>query len=81
MKRKLVHSVLLCIQSVDEKQSLEDNETQHIELFIVTYEDERVLAKEVVHRLQPFERNKTKLIQVVFDPKGRELVSSCGKIK
>jgi len=31
--------------------------------------------------LQPLEKNKSKYIQVVFDPRGRELVSSYGKIK
>jgi len=35
----------------------------------------------VLHGLQPLERNKTKFIKVIFDPGGRELVSSCGKIK
>jgi len=49
-----------------EKQSLEDNEIQHMKLFVVTYEDERVLAREVLHGLQPLKRNKTKFIQVVF---------------
>jgi len=39
LKSKLVHSALLCNQSSDEKQSLEDNETQCMELFVVTYED------------------------------------------
>ena len=80
LKRKLIHSALLCMQSAEEKQSLEDNEAQHMELFVVTHEDEGVLAREVLHGMQPLERNKTKFIQVVFDPGGRELVSSCGKI-
>ena len=40
-----------------------------------------VLAGEVFHGLQPLEANKTKSIQVVFDPGGREIVSSCAKIK
>ena len=80
LKRKLVHSALLCIQSIEEKQSLEGNETERMELFVVTYEDVGVLAREALHGMQPYERNKTKFIQVVFDPGGRELVSSCGKI-
>ena len=40
-----------------------------------------VLAREVFHGLQPLERNKYEYIQVEFDLGGRELVSSCGKIK
>jgi len=40
-----------------------------------------VLAREVLHGLQPLERNKYEYIQVEFDPGGRELVSSCGKMK
>jgi len=40
-----------------------------------------VLAREVLHALQPLERNKYEYIQVDFDPGGRELVSSCGKMK
>jgi len=35
----------------------------------------------VLHRLQPLERNKYEYIKVEFDFGGRELVSSCGKIK
>jgi len=35
-----------------------------------------VLARKVLHRLQPLESNK---YQVEFNPGGRELVSSCGK--
>ena len=38
-----------------------------------------VLAREVLHGLQPLEKNKYEYIQVEFDPRGRE--SSCGKIK
>jgi len=48
---------------------------------LVTYKDEGVLARKVLHELQPLERNKTKFIQVAFDLGGRELVSSCEKIK
>jgi len=40
-----------------------------------------VLAREVLHILQPLEMNKYEYNQVEFDPRGRELVSSCGKIK
>jgi len=40
-----------------------------------------VLKREVLHGLQPLERNKYEYIQVEFDPGGRELVSSCGKMK
>jgi len=73
LKRKLVHSVLFCIQSTDEKQSLQ---TQHMELFVVTHECGVVLAREVLHGLQPLERNKYEFIQVICDPRGRELASS-----
>jgi len=38
-----------------------------------------VLAREVLHGLQPLERNKTKSIQVAFDLGGREIVSSCAQ--
>jgi len=40
-----------------------------------------VLAREVLHGLQPLERNETKYIQVASDPGGREIVSSCAQIK
>jgi len=33
-----------------------------------------VLARDVLHGLQPLERNKYEYIQVEFDPGGRELV-------
>ena len=75
LKRKLVHSALLCIWSADEKQI---RQTQCMELFIVTYQGGVVLAKKVLHELQPMESNK---YQVEFDLRGRKLVSSCGKIK
>jgi len=52
-----------------------------MELFIVTYQGGVVLAREVLHGLQPLESNKFEYIQVEFDLGGRELVSSCGKIK
>jgi len=70
--------LLLCIWSANEKQICQ---TQRMELFIVTNRGGVVLAREVLHGLQPMERNKYKYIQVEFDPGGRELVSSCGKIK
>ena len=79
LKRKVVHNALLCIWSTDEHQI---RQTQGMELFIVTYQGRWVvLAREVLHALQPLERNKYEYIQVDFDPGGRELVSSCGKMK
>jgi len=78
VKRKLVHNVLLCISSADEKRI---RQTQRMKLFIVTYQGEVVLAREVLHGLQPPERNQYEYIEVEFDSGGRELVSSCGKIK
>ena len=47
-----------------------------MELFILIYQGGVVLARKVLHRLQPLESNK---YQVEFNPGGRELVSSCGK--
>jgi len=80
LKRNLVHNALLCIWSVDEQQI---RQTQRMELLIVTYKGTCgvVSAKEVLHGLQPLERNKYECIQVEFDLGGRELVSSCGKMK
>jgi len=78
LKRKLVHNALLCIWSTDENQICQ---TQRMELFIVSYQGEVVLAREVLHGLQPLEMNKYEYNQVEFDPRGRELVSSCRKIK
>ena len=40
-----------------------------------------LLPSNVIDGLQPLERNKDEYIQIEFDPGGRELVSSCGKIK
>ena len=40
-----------------------------------------VLAREVLHGLQPLERNETKSIQVASDLRGLEIVSSCAQIK
>jgi len=80
LKRKLIHNALLHIWSADEQQI---RQTQRMEFFIVTYQGTCVvvLAREVLHRLQPLERNKYEYIQVEFDPGGRELVSSCGEMK
>jgi len=78
LKRKLVHSALLCIWSTDEEQI---RQTQRMELCIVTYEGGVVLAVKVLHELQPLERNKDEYTQIEFDPGGRELVSSCGQVK
>jgi len=65
LKRKLVHSALLCIWSVDEKQI---RQTQRMKLFIVTYQGGVVLAGKVLHGLQPLERKKDEYIQIQFDP-------------
>jgi len=78
LKTKLFHCALLCIWCADEMQI---RQTQHMELFIVTYQGGVVLARKVLHGLQPLERNTDEYIQVEFDPAGRELVSSCGEIK
>ena len=78
LKRKLFQSALLCIWSADEMQI---RQTQHMKLFIVTYQGGEVLARKVLQGLQPLERNKDEYIQVEFDPGGRELVSCCGEIK
>ena len=75
LKRKLVHSALLCIWSVDKKQI---RQTQCMELFIVTYQGGVLLPRNVIDGLQPLKSNK---YQVEFDPGRRELVSTCEKIK
>ena len=75
LKRKLVHSALLCIWSVDKKRICQ---TQSIELFIVTYQGGVLLPRNVIDGLQPLESNK---YQVEFDPGGRELVSTFENIK
>ena len=75
LKRKLVHSDLLCIWSVDKKQICQ---TQCIQLFIVTYQGGVLLPRNVIDGLQPLESNK---YQVEFDPGRKELVSTCEKIK
>jgi len=48
VKRKLVHSALLCIWSVDKKQI---RETQSMELFIVTYQVWVLLPRNVIDGL------------------------------
>jgi len=75
LKRKLVHSSLLCNWSVDKKQI---RQTQCMKLFIVTYQGRVLLPTNVIDRLQPLESNKYK---VEFDLGGRELVSTSEKIK
>jgi len=75
LKRKLVHSALLCIWFVDKKQICQ---TQCMELFIVTYQGGVLLPRNVIGGLQPLEYNK---YQVEFDLGRRELVSTCEKIK
>ena len=75
LKRKLVHSALLCFWSVDKKQI---RQTQYMELFIVTYEGGVLLPKNVIDGLQPLESNK---YQVEFDPGRRDLVSTSDKNK
>jgi len=49
-----------------------------MELFIVTYQGGVLLPSLVIDGLQPLETNK---YQVEFHPGGRELVSTCEKIK
>jgi len=49
-----------------------------MELFIVTYEGGVLLPRNVIDGLQQLESNK---YQVEFDPRRRELVSACEKIK
>ena len=49
-----------------------------MELFIVTYQGGILLPRNVIDGLQPLETNK---YQVEFGPGGRELVSTCEKIK
>jgi len=75
LKRKLVHSALFCIWSVDKKQI---RQTQCMELFIVTYRGRVLLPRNVIDGLQPLKSNK---YQVEFYPGRRELVSTWEKIK
>ena len=75
LKRKLVHSALSCIWSVDKQQI---RQTQRMEWFIITYQGGVLLPWNVIDGSQPLESNK---YQVEFDPGRRELVSTCEKIK
>ena len=75
LKRKLVHSALSCIWSVDKKQI---RQTQCMELFIVTHQGGVLLPRNVIDGLQPLESNK---YQVEFDLARGELVSTCEKNK
>jgi len=75
LKRKLVHSALFCIWSVDKKHV---RRTQCMQLFIATYQGGVLLPRNVMDGMQPLESNK---YQVEFDPRRRELVSTCKKIK
>jgi len=75
LKRKLVHSALSCIWSVDKKQI---RQTQCMELFIITYHGGVLLPRNVIDGMQPLESNK---YEVKLDPGIRELVSTCEKIK
>ena len=68
LKRKLVHTALLCISSVDMKQI---RQTQCMELFIVTYQGGVLLPRNIIDELQLLESKK---YQVEYDPGGRELV-------
>jgi len=75
LKRKLVHSALLCVWCIDKKQI---RQTQCMELFIVTYQGGVLLPRNVIDGLQPLESNT---YQVEFGPGRRELVSTCEKLK
>ena len=75
LKRKFVHSALICFWSFDKKQI---RQTQCMELFIFTYQGGVMLPRNVIDGLQPLESNK---YQVEFHPERRELVSTCEKIK
>ena len=75
LKRKLVHSALWCIWSVDKKQICQ---TQRMEWFIITYQGWVLLPWNVIDGRQPLESKK---YQVEFDPGRRELVSTSEKIK
>jgi len=75
LKRNLVYSALFCIWSFDKKQI---RQTQCMELFTVTYQGGVLLPRNVIDGLQPLENNK---YQVEFDPRRRELVLTCEKIK
>ena len=46
LKRKVFHSALLCIWTANEMQI---RQTQHMELFIVTYKGGVVLERKLLH--------------------------------
>jgi len=75
LKRELVRSAFLRIWSVDKKHI---RQSKCMELFGVTYQGGVLLPRSVIDGLQPLESNK---YQVEFGPGGRELVSTCEKIK
>jgi len=52
LKRKFIHSALLCIWSVDKKKI---RQTQCMELFTVTYQGGVLLPTNVIDGLQPLE--------------------------
>ena len=58
LKRKLVHSALLCIGSVDKKQI---RQTQCMELFIVTYQGGVLLPRNVIDDCNHWKVTNTKL--------------------
>jgi len=55
LTRRLAHSALLCIWSVDKKQI---RQTKCMELFIVTYHGVVLLPRNVIDGLQQLESNK-----------------------
>jgi len=59
LKRKLVHNAFVMHLVADEKQICQ---TQRMELFIITNRGGVVLARGVLHGLQPLERNKYEYI-------------------
>jgi len=75
LKRELVRSAFLRIWSVDKKHI---RQSKCMELFGVTYQGGVLFPRSVIDGLQPLESNK---YQVQFGPGGRELVSTCEKIK
>jgi len=64
LRRKLVHSALLCIWSVNKKQI---RQTQCMELFIVTYQGGVLLPRNVIDGLQPLESNKYQVEEGGYD--------------
>ena len=63
LKRKLVHSALSCIWSVDKKRI---RQTQRMELFIVTYQGGVLLPRNVIDGLQPFTTPKMSIDSAFF---------------